>query len=99
MSNICLKCCYWRLKVLGVIDKDGQPQDPIYATFGKVLSKGSNFSRVRNHATYINEVGYYDIVRMMNDFRLELPAMDNVVHGQVCSHVTAEVDCESLFRP
>ena len=58
------------LKVLGAIDKDGQPQDPVYA-FGKMLSKGSNLSKGRNHATYINKVGYYDIVRTMNDEQLQ----------------------------
>ena len=85
-------------RVLGAIDEEGQPKKPVYA-FGKVKKRGSKIenSGGRNHADYVDETGMYDIVRFFDDFKEDLKSMYNVVTGQLCPHINAEVDCESLF--
>ena len=83
-------------RVLGAIDEEGQPRDPIYA-IGAVVEKGVNLPSGRNHAEYVDVTGYYDIVKFLDDHRNYFPGLENVGIGQLCPHVTSKVDCESLF--
>jgi len=85
------------VKVLGSIDDAGDPKEPVYE-IGPVKRKGKNLdNKKRNHADYINEKGGYDIVRYLNDFSDRFPAISHIGIGQLCPHISTEVDCESLF--
>jgi hypothetical protein len=85
------------LKVLGAIDEDGNPQEPVYA-IGPVTGKGTDLRGGKNHADYVDKKnGYYDVVKYLEDFSHMYPAIHCVGVGQTCSHITTEVDCESLF--
>ena len=42
-------------RVLGAIDEEGQPRDPIYA-IGAVVEKGVNLPSGRNHAEYVDVI-------------------------------------------
>ena len=52
------------VKVLGAINKDGQPQKPVYI-FGSVLTRGrgKNIPDKKNHTNYIRGMRYYDTVK------------------------------------
>ena len=85
------------LKVLGSIDDVGDPKEPVYE-IGPVKSRGKNLDkRQKNHADYMDEKGGYDIVSYLNDFSDRFPALSHVGIGQLCPHISTEVDCESLF--
>lgn len=85
-------------KVLGGIDSEGQPQKPVYA-IGKVLAPGKNLPSKKNHASYIDGSGHYDLTSYsyLEDHKTKFPAVYNVGIGQIAPHITTEVDCESLF--
>ena len=85
------------LTILGWIDENGDPKEPVYE-IGPVVMKGKNLDRAgRNHADYIDKNGDYDIVRYLTEFAERYPALSHVGIGQLAPHVTTEVDCESLF--
>ena len=85
------------LTILGWIDENGDPKEPVYE-IGPVVMKGKNLDhKGRNHADYVDKTGDYDIVRYLTDFADRYPALNHVAIGQLCPHVTTEVDCESLF--
>ena len=85
------------MKILGWIDENGDPKEPVYE-IGPVVMKGKNLDhKGRNHADYVDKTGDYDIVRYLTDFADRYPALNHVAIGQLCPHVTTEVDCESLF--
>ena len=48
-------------------------------------------------ALYINDKGYYDIIRYNLDHEFEFPGLSTIIIGQLGPHITTEVDCESLF--
>ena len=50
-----------------------------------------------NHAEYIDGAGKYNIAKYLQDHKVQFPAIYNVGIGQLCPHVSTEVDCESLF--
>ena len=86
------------LKVLGAIDASGQLKEPVYA-FGPVKERGVNLPGKghRNHADYVDKKGYYDIAKYLDDMKTKFPSISNVGTGQLCPHISTEVDCESLF--
>jgi len=86
------------LKVLGAIDENGQPREPIYA-FGPVMERGLNLpgKGKRNHADYVDGKGYYNLTQYLDDMKEKFPSSSNMGMGQLCPHITTEVDCESLF--
>ena len=82
--------------VLGAIDEYGQPRTPIIS-LGPVLKRGIDLPSGKNHADYIDKKGVYNIVQFQLDHEKLFPAVYNVGVGQLSSHLTAEVDCETLF--
>ena len=82
--------------MLGFNDNDGNPQDPIYA-IGEVITPEINLPTKMNHAQYIDKSGDYDILSYRFDHKKIFPGIFHVGVGQICPHVTMEVDCESLF--
>jgi len=82
--------------VLGAIDEYGQPRTPTIA-LGPVKKRGKDLPSGKNHADYINKKGVYDIVKFQLDHKDLFPAVFHVGVGQLSSHLTSEVDCESLF--
>eukprot|EP00956_Cyclotella_meneghiniana_P017543 scaffold28760_cov36-Cyclotella_meneghiniana.AAC.2 len=84
-------------KILGWIDENGDPKDPVYG-IDPVTKPGKNLDRRgKNHADYIDKNGGYDIVRYLTDFADRYPSLNHIGIGQLAPHVTTEVDCESLF--
>ena len=83
-------------EVLGRIDKDGQPKEPIFA-FGPVKCRGEDLPSGKNHADYVDSKGNYDIVGFFKDHTKQLPSLENTFTGKLASHSTSEADCESLF--
>ena len=85
-------------KTLGAITRMGQPQEPVYF-IGPVTEKGVNLPGPgkRNHADYVDKSGYYMIAKYLDDFQKVFPSMSNIGTGQLCPHISTEVDCESLF--
>jgi hypothetical protein len=81
---------------LGFIDEEGNPQEPIYA-IGEVIAAGKNLPSKRNHAEYIDKTGHYNIVKYLQDHQAQFPAVYHVGVGQLCPHISTEVDCEPLF--
>ena len=51
----------------------------------------------KNHACYVDFQVFYNIVRYLKDFKEYFIALYHVGVGQLCIHITAEVDCESMF--
>ena len=85
------------VKILGWIDENGDPKEPVYK-IGPVVRPGKNLDhRGRNHADYVDKSGGYDIVHYLIDFEDRFPALTHVGIGQLAPHITTEVDCESLF--
>ena len=86
------------LKVLGDLDINNQLQEPVYA-MGPVKVKGENLpgKGKHNHADYVDRKGYYDIVKYLTHHNDIFPALYLVGVGQLCPHISTEVDCESLF--
>jgi hypothetical protein len=82
--------------VLGFNDNDGNPQDSIYA-IGEVITPGINLPTKMNYAQYIDKSGHYNILSYLFDHKKIFPGIFHVGVGQICPHVTTEVDCESLF--
>ena len=82
-------------QVLGAYDDNSQPKTPIYA-LGKVIERGKDIGREKNHADYTYDNGEYDLVGFFTDFRRFYPALFAVMLGQLTPHVTSEVDCEPL---
>ena len=83
-------------QVIGAYDDNGQPKKPVYA-LGKVIERGKDIYKGKNHAYYIDDNGDYDVVALFTDFRRSYPTLFAVAVGQLAPHVTLEVDCESLF--
>jgi hypothetical protein len=81
--------------VLGFNYDDGNLQDPIYA-MGEVITPGINLPSKKNHAQYIDKSRHYDIVSYLYDHKKIFPGIFHVGVGQICPHVSMEVDCESL---
>lgn len=65
--------------------------------FGPVIEWGLDLKKGKNHAEYIDDNGWYDIVKYLTDFKNDYPTLYAVGVGQLAPHVTSEVDCESLF--
>ena len=85
------------VKVLGAIDDVGDPREPVYE-IGPVIKPGKNLNnRSRNHADNVDEKSGYDIVQYVTDFADRFPSLYHVGIGQLCPHISTEVDCESLF--
>ena len=84
------------LEVLGAIDDQGNPKEPVYL-FGPVVKKGMDLTSGHNHAKYISRDGHYDIVHFLTDHMKEFPALNSVGIGQLAPLISHEVDCESLF--
>jgi len=85
-------------KILGAINKEGQPKEPVYE-LGPVMAGGrrKDLPSKCNHADYISGNGHYDIVKYLVDHKKEFPALYSVGLGECCPHLSTEVDCESLF--
>ena len=85
-------------KVLGAIDKDGQPKEPVYG-LGPVLAggRGKDLPSKRNLADYVTGNGDFDIVKYLVDHAQLFPGLFSVGVGELCPHLSTEVDCESLF--
>ena len=82
--------------VIGAINEYGQPRTPSIA-LGPVTKRGKDLPSGKNHADYINKKGVYDIVKFQLDHKDLFPAVFHVGVGQLSSHLSSEVDCESLF--
>ncbi len=61
------------------------------------MLRGENLPTGNNHADYIDKNGSYNIVKFLKDHVSIFPTINKVATGQLCPHITAEVDCESLF--
>ena len=85
------------LRVLGAIDDDDQPKEPVYS-FGPVVSRGKNLPSKKNHADYVSSSGYYDFVKMLEYHKSYFPAIHSVLVGQAAPVLHTEVDCEGLFN-
>lgn len=72
-------------RVLGSIDKEGNPQDPIY-TIGGVIDPGQKLPSKKNHADYIDGAGHYNIVQYLSDHKVQFPAIYHVGVGLLCPH-------------
>ena len=84
-------------KVLGAYTLDGDPkEEPVYS-IGAVIKKGRDLPGGHNHAEYVDETGHYDVVRFLEHHKDTFPAIYTVCVGQICPHISTEVDCESLF--
>ena len=70
------------VKVLGAIDDQGNPQEPVLA-FGPVNKRGATLPSGKNHADYIDKSGYYDLVRYLNDHKKTFPTISSVGIGQI----------------
>jgi len=85
-------------KVLGAIDNNGHPKAPVYGLVPVVSGgRGKDLPSKRNHADYVESNGNYDIVKYLVDHKKEFPALHSVGVGELCPHLSTEVDCESLF--
>jgi hypothetical protein len=82
--------------VLYWYNNDDQPREPVYS-FGPVVLRGENLPTGNNHANDIDKNGSYDIVKFLKDHASMFPIINRVATGQLCPHITAGVDCESLF--
>ena len=84
-------------KLLGAIDADGNPREPVYA-FGAVIERGSELPcEDFNHADYVDSTGYYNIVQYLINVRNHFPAIYSVGVGQLAAHSPTEVNCEGCF--
>ena len=84
------------LKVLGAVYGEDQMKETIYA-IGTVTERGANVMHGKNHADYVGWRGLYNILKYLQDFKGDFPALCHVGSGQVCPHITTEVDFELLF--
>jgi hypothetical protein len=83
--------------VLGAYTEDGDLRDvPLYQ-IGAVVKRGKNLPSKFNHANYVDDKGHYNLVQYLEDHRAIFPGIYEVGIGQLCPHITTEVDCESLF--
>ena len=83
-------------KCIGLINKEGIPQKPIYET-GPVVSRGHNSKDTFNHADYVTKTGDYDLCQMFTNCKKLYLAGEAIFNGKLAHHVTREVDCGSLF--
>ena len=86
-------------KLLGAYTLEGDPKkEPVYS-IGAVVEKGDgkNLPGGHNHAEYVDKTGHYDIVQYLEDHKHKFPAIYMVCVGQICPHISTEIDCESLF--
>jgi hypothetical protein len=77
-------------------ENGGKPREPVYSS-GPVVSRGENLPTEQNHADYIDKNGSYVTVKFLKDHVSMFPTINKVATGQLCPHIMAEVDCESLF--
>ena len=54
-------------------------------------------SAKKNHANYINGMGYYDVVKYIGDHSLDFLSLNSVFVGEIAPHLSTEVDCKSIF--
>ena len=84
-------------KVLGAFTVDGDPREkPVYS-IGAVVERGTDLPSGHNHAEYVDHSGHYDIVQYLEHHKRKFPAIHTVCIGQICPHISTELDCESLF--
>ena len=86
--------------VLGALDNNGHPKAPVYGLVPVAVvsgGRGKDLPSKRNHADYVEGNGNYDIVKYLVDHKKEFPALHSVGVGELCPHLSTEVDCESLF--
>ena len=86
-----------RFRVLGAHDTNtGDPIEPILHV-GRVIKKGKDLKSGKNHASYVDKFGHYSLEKYLSDHAKTFPGIHNVGVGEICPHVSTEVDCESLF--
>ena len=84
-------------KVLDALGYEDDPIDePVYV-FGSVVKQGWKLESGHNHSDYVDKTGYYNITKYIDDHKEYFLSVTNFGIGRICPHVTAEVDCESLF--
>ena len=59
--------------------------------------RGKNLPSKRNLADYVGHDGDFDIVKYLSDHIEYFPGLFSVCVGELCPHLSTEVDCESLF--
>ena len=64
---------------------------------GEVISPGINLPNKKRHAQYIDKPGHYNIVSYLFDHQKIFFGIFHIGVGQICPHLSIEVDCESLF--
>ena len=84
------------LKVLGAIDDKGQLKEPV-CEIGPVTHRGANVMHGNNHTDYVDWWVFYNIVRYLQDFKEDFPAIYHVGVGQFCPKITTEVNWEYLL--
>ncbi|KAL7518630.1 hypothetical protein ACHAWX_003447 [Stephanocyclus meneghinianus] len=86
-------------KLLRAYTPEGDPKkEPVYS-IGAIVEKGEgkNLPGGHNHAEYVDKTGHYDIVQYLEDHKQKFPAIYMVCVGQICPHISTEVDCKLLF--
>jgi hypothetical protein len=81
---------------LGFNDEDGNPQVPIYA-IGELINPGLSLPSRKNHAQYMDKAGHYDIVSYLYNHKNVFRGIYHVGVGQLCPHISIEVDCKNIF--
>ena len=63
--------------MLGAIYDEGQLKEPVHA-IGPVTYRGANVMNGKNHADYVEFRGFYNILRYLQDFKEDFPALYHV---------------------
>ena len=62
------------LRVLGEIDYEGHPKEPVYA-IGPMTQRGATVMHGNKHSNYVEWRGLYNTVRYLQDFKGDFPAL------------------------
>ena len=81
------------LKVLDAIDEEGQVKEHVYE-IGPLTHMGANLMHGNNYANCVDCQGLFNILRYLQDFKEDFPALDHVGFGQLYPQITKEVDLE-----
>ena len=86
-------------KLLGSYTPQGDAKkEPVYFIDAIVdKGEGKNLPGGHNHAEYVDKTGHYGIVQYLEDHEQKFPAIYMVCVGQICPHISTEVDCELHF--
>lgn len=82
---------------LGSVAANGDPRDHAVYSIGPVIKGGANLLSVHNHAKYIIKSGHYNLVKYLEEHLEDFLAIHEIGVGQICPHISTEVDCESLL--